>query len=68
MISGAFPSTVDDASGVFWYNIRENSRMWPTYNVFLVRVDDQVYKVQITNYYDAAGASGHPTVRFLRLR
>ncbi len=68
VISGAFPSTVDDASGVFWYDIRENSRMWPTYNVFLVRVDDQVYKVQITNYYDAAGASGHPTVRFVRLR
>lgn len=68
VISGAFPSTVDDASGIFWYDIRENSRMWPTYNVFLVRVDDRVYKVQIANYYDAAGASGHPTVRFLRLR
>lgn len=68
VISGAFPATVDDASGVFWYNVQENSRMWPTYNVFLVRVDEQVYKVQITNYYGAAGASGHPTVRFLRLR
>ncbi len=68
VIGGAFPATVDDASGVFWYNVRENSRMWPTYNVFLVQVDEQVYKVQITDYYDATGASGHPTVRFLRLR
>ena len=67
-ISGAFPATVDDASGVFWYNIQENSRMWPTYNVFLVRADERVYKVQITNYYDASGTSGHPTVRFQRLR
>ena len=67
-ISGAFPATVDDASGVFWYNIQENSRMWPTYNVFLVRADERIYKVQITNYYDASGTSGHPTVRFQRLR
>ncbi len=67
-ISGAFPATVDDASGVFWYNIQENSRMWPTYNVFLVQVDQQVYKMQITDYYDAAGNSGHPTLRYQRLR
>lgn len=67
-ISGAFPATVDDASGFFWYNIQENSRMWPTYNVFLVQADDQVYKVQITDYYDAGGNSGHPTLRFQRLR
>lgn len=67
-ISGAFPATVDDASGFFWYNIQENSRMWPTYNVFLVQADDQVYKLQITDYYDAGGNSGHPTLRYQRLR
>ena len=67
-ISGAFPATVDDASGFFWYNIQENSRMWPTYNVFLVQVDRQVYKVQVTNYYDATGNSGRPTLRYQRLR
>ena len=68
VISGAFPATVSDASGVFWYNIQENSRMWPTYNVFLVRAEEEVYKVQIFDYYDAAGTSGHPSVRFQRLR
>lgn len=67
-ISGAFPVTVDDASGFFWYNIQENSRMWPTYNVFLVQADLQVYKVQVTGYYDATGNSGHPTLRYQRLR
>ena len=67
-ISGAFPATVDDASGFFWYNIQENSRMWPTYNVFLVQADQHVYKVQITDYYDAGGNSGHPTLRYQRLR
>ncbi len=67
-VSGAFPSTVDDAGGFFWYNIRENSRMWPTYNVFLVRADERVYKVQIIDYYDAGGDSGHPKLRYRRLR
>ena len=67
-VSGAFPATVSDASGFFWYNIQENSRMWPTYNVFLVRVDQRVYKVQIIDYYDAGGESGHVTMRHQRLR
>lgn len=67
-ISGAFPATLGDASGLFWYNIEGNSRLWPTYNVFLVRAGQEVYKVQITNYYSADGTSGFPTVKFLRLR
>ena len=67
-ISGAFPATVDDAGGFFWYDIQENSRMWPTYNVFLVQADRRVYKVQIADYYDAGGNSGHPTLRYRRLR
>ena len=67
-IGGAFPVTVEDAKGIFWYNIRDNSRMWPTYNVFQVRVDDEVYKVQIFDYYSATGESGHPSVRLKRLR
>lgn len=67
-LSGAFPATVDDASGAFWYNIEGNSRLWPTYNVFLVRVGQDTYKVQITDYYDATGASGFPTLRFQRLQ
>ncbi len=68
VISGAFPATVNDASGFFWYNIQEGSRMWPTYNVFLVRTGDEIYKVQIAGYYDATGNSGHPTLRFQRLQ
>ncbi len=67
-IAGAFPVTTGDAAGVFWYDIQENSRMWPTYNVFLVRDGDEVYKVQIFDYYNATGQSGFPSVRFQRLR
>ena len=67
-VAGAFPATVNDASGIFWYDIEGNRRLWPTYNVFLVRAGEEVYKVQITSYYRADGTSGFPTVRFLRLR
>jgi len=68
VISGAVPSTVDDAGGAFWYNIEGNNRLWPTFNVFLVRVGTDVYKVQIIDYYNDSGESGHPTVRFEQLR
>ena len=67
-IGGAFPVAVDGAGGVFWYDIRENNRMWPTYNVFLVDADDEVYKVQIFGYYSDTGESGHVSVRFQRLQ
>jgi hypothetical protein len=68
VLSGAFPGTIDDASGVFWYNIEGNNRLWPTYNVFLVRVGTAVYKVQVTDYYNATGEGGHPTVRFQQIQ
>ncbi|NNM34440.1 MAG: hypothetical protein HKO53_15285 [Gemmatimonadetes bacterium] len=67
-LSGAFPATVDDASGVFWYNIEGNNRLWPTFNVFLVRTGSAIYKVQVTSYYDATGQSGFPTIRFQQLQ
>ncbi len=68
VISGAFPASVSDASGMFWYGIQNNNRMWPTYNVFLVRADEDIYKVQVRDYYNATGSSGFPSVRFQRLR
>lgn len=68
VISGAVPSSVDDASGVFWYDIEGNNRLWPTFNVFLIRVGTDVYKVQVTDYYSSTGASGFPTIRFEQLQ
>lgn len=68
VISGAIPSTVDDASGIFWYNIEGNNRLWPTYNVFLLELGADVYKVQVLDYYNATGDSGFPTIRFEQLR
>ena len=67
-ISGAFPGTIEGAGGVFWYNIEGNQRLWPTHNVFLVRVDAAIYKVQIVDYYSATGDSGFPTLRFEQIQ
>ena len=68
VVSGSFPAGVSDASGVFWYGIQNNNRMWATYNVLLVAVDQEVYKVQLHDYYNATGESGFPSLRFQRLR
>jgi hypothetical protein len=67
-IAGAFPSTFDAPEDVFWYNLEGNQRLWPTYNVFLVRKGGTVFKLQVLDYYDSTGASGYPTVRFEQLR
>ncbi len=67
-ISGAIPNTIDTPAGLFWYNLEENQRMWPTLNVFLVQDGADVYKVQVTDYYNATGESGFPTVRYEQIR
>jgi hypothetical protein len=66
--AGAFPASFGGPEGVFWYNVDGSMRLFPTYNVFLVRVGTTVYKVQITDYYNQTGDSGFPTVRFEQLQ
>ncbi len=66
--AGAFPSSFSGPEGVFWYNIDGSMRLFPTYNVFLVRVGSEVYKVQVTDYYNSTGDSGFPTVRFEQIQ
>ncbi len=68
VISGAVPSSIEGAGGVFWYGIESANRLSPTFNVFLIEVGDAVYKFQVLDYYNASGESGHPTVRFEQLR
>ena len=66
--AGAFPAGFGGPEGVFWYNIDGSMRLFPTQNVFLVRVGTDVYKVQVTDYYNATGDSGHPTMRFEKIQ
>ena len=67
-ISGAIPNSIDSPEGIFWYNLEETQRLWPTFNVFLVRDGNDVYKVQVTDYYNSTGDSGHPTIRYEQIR
>jgi hypothetical protein len=51
------------------YNVTGSDlQIWPTFNVYLVKKGAQVYKVQLTGYYDTQGQSRRITVRSARLR
>lgn len=69
------PAATSFAADVFtphkWYryNLTGNDhQIWPTFNVYLIKRGSAVYKVQVTNYYDAAGAPRHITIRSAALR
>ena len=63
----------DVFAGVFashpWYryNLTGENIIHPTFDVFLVRRGDAVYKVQLTDYYGPAGEPRRITVRYARL-
>jgi len=63
----------DTFGGVFrtrpWYkyNILGDNRISPTFQVYLVKRGDTVYKVQILNYYGAAGEPRQITFRYAEL-
>jgi hypothetical protein len=63
-----FSASLDDPASPFLYNLAGDNRLSPTYNIYLVQVGDAVYKVQFIGYYGATGASGHPTIRYARIR
>lgn len=64
LISGPIPNSTTNRGAPFLYNLAGDNRLSPTFTTYLVKVASRVYKVQLINYYSAAGASGHPTVRF----
>ncbi|HMS01628.1 MAG TPA: HmuY family protein [Gemmatimonadaceae bacterium] len=51
------------------YNVTgTDQQIWPNFNVYLVKKGSQVFKGQLTGYYDAQGQSRRITVRSARLR
>ncbi|MEP7383137.1 MAG: HmuY family protein [Gemmatimonadota bacterium] len=65
----------DAYSGVFvskpWYRYNitgTDNQIWPTYNVYLVKRGDEIYKVQLTSYYGTTGTSRQITIRYARLQ
>ncbi len=63
----------DNFGGVFnshpWYryNLTGENIIHPTFDVYLIKRGDDVYKVQLINYYGSAGEPRHITLRYARL-
>lgn len=49
------------------YNLDGNHTIFPTYDVYLIRRGAEVYKVQLTGYYNTAGDPRRITFRYARL-
>ena len=65
-----------DAQPWFEYNLKGNHQLYPNNRVYLVTTDNSsamtdssvqqpIYAMQITNYYNDTGASGYPTLRWI---
>lgn len=65
---GPVPNSVTDKSAPFRYNLQNDNRLSPSFNMYLVKVGVNVYKLQLINYYSDAGGSGYPTIRYARIR
>jgi hypothetical protein len=65
---GPIPNSVFDPQAPFRYNLAGNDRLSPTFNIFLVKSGDRVYKLQVIDYYSDTGVAGFPTLRYARIR
>lgn len=65
-----------DAQPWFEYNLQQKHQLYPNNRVYLITtnhnsadtdssVQQPIYAMQITNYYNDAGTSGHPTLRWI---
>lgn len=64
----------DSYGGVFkarpWYRYNltgTDHQIWPTFNVYLLRRGERMYKVQLTSYYGPAGETRRITLRYARI-
>lgn len=73
--AAGWSNTIFDATDVvgsagpkwYKYNLLGTNQITPTFNVYLIRRGTEVYKVQLTGYYSAAGAPRWITVRYAKL-
>ncbi|MEP6764571.1 MAG: HmuY family protein [Gemmatimonadaceae bacterium] len=67
-LSGPIPNSVTDSIAPFRYNLLGTNRLHPMFNTYLIKSAGKVFKLQVINYYSAAGASGFPTLRVARIQ
>ena len=63
----AFGGVFDDHPW-YRYNLEGNHQIWPTFDVYLIRRGESIWKVQLTSYYNAIGDGRHVSFRYERLR
>ncbi|MCU0621463.1 MAG: HmuY family protein [Gemmatimonadales bacterium] len=70
LVSGPIPNGFEDPRGPFLYGLNNDQLLYPTFNTYLVQVDDAVYKLQLTGYYNPLDPtqSGFPAIRFAQIR
>ncbi|MEP6779886.1 MAG: HmuY family protein [Gemmatimonadaceae bacterium] len=68
VLSGPIPNSVIDSIAPFRYNLQNTNRLYPSFNTYLIKSGSKVFKLQVINYYSAAGASGFPTLRVARIQ
>lgn len=51
----------------FKYNLRDEHMIWPTYNVYLLKRGETIYKFQVIGYYGPTGDPRHVTYRYERI-
>jgi hypothetical protein len=81
-IDAAYASTAppqayrkDSYSGVFaaspWYKYNitgTDNQIWPLFNTYLVKRGTEVFKVQLTSYYNTTGTSRQITIRYKKIK
>jgi hypothetical protein len=60
-------ATVFDTERWYRYNLAGNHQVSPTFQVYLVRRGDAVYKLQLVGYYGPAGETRRITARYAKL-
>lgn len=51
------------------YNVTgSDQQIWPNFNIYLVKKGTEVYKLQVTSYYNSTGQSRRITIRSARLQ
>ena len=63
-LGGVFAADADDAVKFYRYDLAGEHHIWPTFNVYLIRTGEGVYKMQVVNYYDEVGEARHITFRY----
>jgi hypothetical protein len=68
LISGPVPASFSDPNAPLLYNLAGDNRLSPTFNIYLVKIGTSVYKLQVIDYYNGAGQSGYPTIRYSKIQ